>query len=279
MAHIDHSAGEVVARIVYFGPARSGKTTNLERVCQHPSLKDKRILGSGANRVPLFDGLLDLGLLAGRPLRLQFCRLDGPMHADPALHPWLRGADTVVFVADSQSAALGADLECLESLRLTLRADTPVVLQYNKLDLASALPLAELKSRLNPADGPALQAIAIRGIGVEETLRVATRLCFRAVELALPGGETEAAAPAGARAATQRWAAGQLAAASDDEESTRPLRLSTDKSLAFQSLLEAHRKACEEPERQSTLPFMPLPAQLAEAVAKAARDKLPPKKG
>lgn len=278
MAHVDHSSGEVVARIAYFGPARGGKTTNLERICHHPSLQDRRLLGSGASHSLLFDGLLhELGLLAGRPLRLQFCRVDGPL-ADPALLPWLKGADTVVFVADSQAEALAANLECLESLRRTLRVGTPVVMQYNKLDLPSAVPLAELKARLNVDDGPALQAIASRGIGVEETLRVATRLCFRAVELGMRTGETEA--PAAARADTQRWAAGQIGAAGEAEEATRPLRLSTDKSLAFRSLLEAHKKACEEPERHSTLPFMPLPTTLGEAVARSAvREKLPPKKG
>ncbi|MGE0455948.1 MAG: hypothetical protein AB7O37_19705 [Vicinamibacteria bacterium] len=281
MAHIDHSSGEVVARIVYFGPPRGGKTTNLELVCQHASLGDTRILGAGASHAPLFDGLLhELGSLVGRPLRLQFCRIQGPVQADPSLRSALKGADTVVFVADSQADALAANLACLESLRRTLRAGTPVVMQYNKFDLPTAVSLGELEARLNAGAGPALQAIAIRNIGVEETLRVATRLCFRSVELALRSGETEMAAPSGARADTQRWVAGEAAAANSEPEAAVQPRLSTDKSLAFRSLLEAAQQASQGPNRHSTLPAMPLPPTLAQIVTKpSARAKAPPKKG
>ena len=281
MAHIDHSSGEIVARIVYYGPPRGGKATNLELVCQHPSLSDTRILSAGSTHAPMFDGLLlELGPLVGRPLRLQFCRIQGPIQTDPAIRSALKGADTVVFVADSQADALAANLECLESLRRTLRAGTPVVMQYNKLDLPSAVPLGELKARLNVGDGPALQAIAIRNIGVEETLRVAMRLCFRSVELGLRSGETEMAAPAGARANTQRWVAGEVAAAETEATPAGQPRLSTDKSLAFRSLLEAAKQASQGPDRHSTLPLMPLPPTLAQIVTKpSAHAKVPPKKG
>ncbi len=98
----------------------------------------------------------------------------------------LKGADAVVFVADSQAALMDANLESLENLRGNLIANgldpgLPMVLQYNKRDLATALPVAILNARLNPEGRPFHEATAVQGIGVEETLKTAAKLIFKSL--------------------------------------------------------------------------------------------------
>src|SRR5206468_7742885 len=106
----------------------------------------------------------------------------------------LKGADAVVFVADSQAASLDANLESLENLRENLIANgldpaLPTVLQHNKRDLETALPVAVLNARLNPGGLPYHEAVAVEGIGVEDTLKTAARLLFNSLS-DLYGGET-----------------------------------------------------------------------------------------
>ena len=92
----------------------------------------------------------------------------------------LKGADAVCFVCDSQEAMLDANLESYENMRQNLEAneidpdEIPVVLQYNKRDLPNALPIEILNERMNPHNYPFYEAIAVKGIGVEDTLKAVT---------------------------------------------------------------------------------------------------------
>jgi hypothetical protein len=113
----------------------------------------------------------------------------------------LKSADCVVFVADSQEPMLDANRDALKNLRENLEAneidpdEIPVVLQYNKRDLPNALPVDVLNEKLNPKGAPYFEAIAMKGEGVEATLKAATGLVFRALASKYGGGEA-ANAPA-----------------------------------------------------------------------------------
>jgi CheY-like chemotaxis protein len=112
----------------------------------------------------------------------------------------LKGCDAVVFVADSQAAMLDANAESLRSLRQNLLVNEidptiPLVIQYNKRDLPTALPIPVLNARLNPRNLPCFEAVALKGIGVEETLRGITRALFQ--WLSTYYGEHEVATAAG----------------------------------------------------------------------------------
>jgi hypothetical protein len=110
----------------------------------------------------------------------------------------LKGADAVCFVCDSQEAMLDANLESYENMRQNLEAneidadEIPVVLQYNKRDLPNALPIEILNERMNPHNYPFYEAIAVKGIGVEDTLKAVTKLVFKALSVRYGDG---AAAP------------------------------------------------------------------------------------
>jgi hypothetical protein len=116
----------------------------------------------------------------------------------------LKGADCIVFVADSQEAMLDANLESLENLRQNLEAneldpnEIPLVLQYNKRDLPNALPIEILNERLNPRGVPFYEAVAIKGQGVEETLKGVTQLVFRSLAAKYGGADAPASRPAAA---------------------------------------------------------------------------------
>jgi CheY-like chemotaxis protein len=112
----------------------------------------------------------------------------------------LKGCDAVVFVADSQAAMLDANAESLRSLRQNLLVNEidpsiPQVIQYNKRDLPTALPLAALGERLNPRGLPAFEAVAIQGTGVEDTLKGVIKLLFSRLARQYGDGDDAAATP------------------------------------------------------------------------------------
>jgi signal recognition particle receptor subunit beta len=189
MALFDYTAGELIAKVVYYGPDGAGKTTNLRRI--HDGLPpgskgDLALVTRPTGNTLVFDFLPpDAGRgSSGLRTRFQLCALSGIGPSLAARRGVLKGADAVVFVADSQARALPADEQCLEGLYRSLPraggdAPAPIVIQYNKRDLATALPFETLNQKLNPRGLPSFEAVAIQGVGVEETLRVALRLCSR----------------------------------------------------------------------------------------------------
>jgi hypothetical protein len=134
--------------------------------------------------------------------RVQLYTVPGQVFYNATRRMVLKGADCVVFVCDSQEPMLDANLESLENMRQNLEAneiepgELPMVLQYNKRDLPNALPLEILNERLNPGGLPFHEAVAIRGQGVEETLKGATALVFRSLASRYGGGEQAASPPA-----------------------------------------------------------------------------------
>lgn len=216
MALFNYSTKELTAKVVYYGPGLCGKTTNLQWIHEKLPIRNKGkmlSLATETDRTLFFDFLpIELGTVRGMKVRVQLYTVPGQVFYNATRRMVLKGADCVVFVADSQGPMLEANAESLENLRENLQANEidpdslPMVLQYNKRDLPNALPVAALNARLNPLGHPHCEAVAVKGQGVEETLKAVTGVVFRS--LATKYGETGAPAsrpdtsPGGSRPAT-----------------------------------------------------------------------------
>jgi signal recognition particle receptor subunit beta len=182
----NYSGKEINAKVVYYGPGLSGKTTNLEHVYNKmaPHLRGKMVsMKTKSDRTLFFDFLpIEGGEIAGFDVRFLLYTVPGQVYYNATRKLVLKGADAIVFVADSQSEELPANRESLNNLRENLKeygktlADIPWVIQYNKRDLESALPLEKLEEELNPDHVPCFEGVATNGTGVFETLQAATRL-------------------------------------------------------------------------------------------------------
>lgn len=191
MPLVQYASREILCKIVYYGPARSGKTTNLQwvhRALPAPRRSEMVSLATENDRTLFFDFLpLDLGEISGFRTRLQLYTVPGQVYYNATRKLVLRGADGVVFVADSQAHRCDENLESLRNLQENMLEhgfdirDLPLVIQYNKQDLDDAVPAADLDDTLNFRDVPAHPASAIRGEGVLGTLRAVSELVLRSV--------------------------------------------------------------------------------------------------
>lgn len=182
MATLNYATREISCKIIYYGPALGGKTTNLQRIYATVSAKHRGKLISLAtdqDRTLFFDFLpLDLGEVRGFQTKFQLYTVPGQVHYNATRKLVLRGVDGLVFVVDSQAARLRDNLESLANLQENLAeygyrlGDLPWVIQYNKRDLPDALPAAELERRINSFGVDHAEAIACRGQGVKETLKL-----------------------------------------------------------------------------------------------------------
>ncbi len=181
MAEILHAEKEIKLKIVYYGPALSGKTTNLIYIHQvlFPNQRVKLFsINTGDDRTLFFDLLpLNLGEINGYKMTLQVFTVPGQVKYDQTRRAVLRKADGVVFVADSQKKELENNKESYENLKNNLAKNNldyntiPLVMQYNKQDLADIYSPKELDQLLNERKVPYFGAIAITGAGVIKTLR------------------------------------------------------------------------------------------------------------
>jgi signal recognition particle receptor subunit beta len=181
MSFINYSSREINCKIVYYGPGLCGKTTNLQYIYQktNPDNRGKMIsLATETERTLFFDFLpLALGSIRGFKVRFHLYTVPGQVFYDASRKLILRGADGVVFVADSQVDRLEANVESLENLRVNLsehgfNLDTiPLTLQYNKRDLSDIAPVDELNGLLNTRGVPWFAATAPSGEGVFDTLK------------------------------------------------------------------------------------------------------------
>jgi mutual gliding-motility protein MglA len=183
---INFPAREINCKLVYYGPGLGGKTANLQWIYEHTgsNQKGKMIsLATETDRTLFFDFLpLDLGTVRGFKTRLHLYTVPGQVFYEASRKLILKGADGVVFVADSQEERMDANLETLDNLKEhladhNLSFDTiPYVLQLNKRDMPGILPVDELKTRLQLKSEPVLEAVAVNGLGVFETLRDLAKL-------------------------------------------------------------------------------------------------------
>lgn len=181
MPFINFPAREINCKLVYYGPGLGGKTANLQWIYEHTGTaqKGKMVsLATETDRTLFFDFLpLDLGTVRGFKTRFHLYTVPGQVFYEASRRLILKGADGVVFVADSQEERLDANIETLENLREHLKdhnldfGTIPYVLQLNKRDLPNVLPAAELQKQLNVKGEPALEAVAVTGQGVFDTLK------------------------------------------------------------------------------------------------------------
>jgi hypothetical protein len=186
VSFINFAAREINCKIVYYGAGLGGKTTNLQWIFDQTLAKSggKMIsLATETDRTLFFDFLpLDLGTVRGFKTRFHLYTVPGQVFYDASRKLILRGVDGVIFVADSQEERMDANYEALENLQENLKdhgydlMKVPYVLQLNKRDLPSALPVEELKKALLKKGEPVFEAIAYKGIGVFETLKECGRL-------------------------------------------------------------------------------------------------------
>jgi signal recognition particle receptor subunit beta len=171
---------------VYYGPGLGGKTANLQWIYDHTGTtqKGKMIsLATETDRTLFFDFLpIDLGTVRGFKTRIHLYTVPGQVFYEASRKLILKGADGVVFVADSQEERLDANLETLENLREHLKehkldfGTIPYVLQLNKRDLPGVLSVEQLAKTLQVKGEPITEAVAITGSGVFETLREVAKL-------------------------------------------------------------------------------------------------------
>jgi small GTP-binding protein len=183
MSLVNFTAREITCKIVYYGPGRSGKTTNLQYVyAQVPAERRGRMvsLATQTDRTLFFDFLpIDLGTISGFTTKFQLYTVPGQVYYNATRKLVLQGADGVVFVADSQVRQLDENLESLQNLHANILEHgidirtLPMVLQFNKQDLPRELILApsELDEALNFRGLPSFPAEALQGGGVFETLK------------------------------------------------------------------------------------------------------------
>ena len=186
VSFINFPAREINCKLVYYGPGLGGKTANLQWIYENTGQQQKGkmiSLATETDRTLFFDFLpIDLGTVRGFKTRFHLYTVPGQVFYEASRKLILKGADGVVFVADSQEERLDANFETLENLREHLKEhglpfDTiPYVLQLNKRDLPNALPVEELKKQLQAKGEPVVEGIAVQGIGIFETLREVAKL-------------------------------------------------------------------------------------------------------
>ncbi len=191
MSLVNFTSREITCKIVYYGPGRSGKTTNLHYVYGRvPEARRGRMvsLATQTDRTLFFDFLpIDLGQISGFNTRFQLYTVPGQVYYNATRRLVLQGADGVVFVGDSQARQLDENLESLQNLQTNLLEHgvdvrtMPLVMQYNKQDLPRELILtpAELDDALNFREVPSFAADALHGQGVFETLKAISELVLK----------------------------------------------------------------------------------------------------
>jgi mutual gliding-motility protein MglA len=199
MPLVNFTAREITCKLVYYGPGRSGKTTNLQYI--HGRVPEQRrgrmvSLATHADRTLFFDFLpLELGVISGFTTRFQLYTVPGQVYYNATRRLVLQGADGVVFVADSQARRFDENLESFQNLQENLLEQgvdirqVPIVLQYNKQDLPADLVLAprEMDEALNFRSVPSVPADALHGTGVFETLKALSTVVLQRLAARPPG--------------------------------------------------------------------------------------------
>lgn len=186
MSFINYSIKEINFKIVYYGPGLSGKTTNIKHLYKKVKNENKGKLVSLATeseRTLFFDFFpLDLGRIKGYKVKFHLYTVPGQSYYSSSRKLILKGVDGLVFVADSQRERFEANIESLDDMLDNLReynidfSDLPYVLQLNKRDLPNITPANELISLLRRKNESVMEAVAVEGHGVIDTLKSISKL-------------------------------------------------------------------------------------------------------
>ena len=183
MASFDRGRGCYVVRVVYDGPGMAGKTTNLQKICEFVPATRRGELVTPAQlrgRTMFFDWLeVDGPRRAPAPIKLQLVSVPGQIERNYRRKPLVEMADVVVFVCDASPGQIAETMRAFSRLRGTLKQRKkaiPLVVQVNKQDIAGALSPEQMRKKLKLlSTTPILGASASTGVGVKETLALATR--------------------------------------------------------------------------------------------------------
>lgn len=189
MVLISYSGREINAKLVYYGPGLSGKTTNLESIygAIPQTHRGKMVsMKTKTERTLFFDFLpIDLGELSGFKTRFLLYTVPGQVYYNATRKLVLKGVDAIVFVADSKRGKMDENTESLQNLRENLREHgldldkIPWVIQYNKRDLPDVYTIEELEKALNPGKVPSFEAVGTTGVGVFETFKAISRMLLK----------------------------------------------------------------------------------------------------
>ena len=190
MVQINMSEREITVKVVYYGPALSGKTTNVQMLHQMmaSSLRSKMVtLDTTGDRTLYFDFLpIEFGTQNGFSVKIKLFTVPGQVMHKSTRKVVLAGADAVAFVADSQRSGSSANAYSWRDMEANLKSNgldferMPKVVQFNKRDLPDVKPLQEIKQAWG--DVPTFPAVAIRGEGVIETFRELLCLVYRSID-------------------------------------------------------------------------------------------------
>ena len=185
MTFINYASREINCKIVYYGPGLGGKTTNIQYIYDttNSDSKGKLIsLATETDRTLFFDFLpLDLGTIRGFKTRFHLYTVPGQVFYDASRKLILKGVDGIVFVAASQDERMDANIESISNLKINLVENgfdinaIPYVLQLNKRDLPNITNIDDMVQELKVRDEPIFEAVAIKGVGVMETLKAVAK--------------------------------------------------------------------------------------------------------
>ena len=186
MAFVNYNNKEITAKIVYYGPALSGKTTCLRYIFNSPEIENKGkliTLDTDGDRTLFFDFLpLEIGKLGNYSIKIQLYTVPGQVSYDTTRKLVLQGADGVVFVADSQVIIREQNIESFNNLKKNIKlnnltlSEIPLIFQYNKRDLKEILPIDILNKDLNPDHKSFFPTVATNGENVLEGLHSIIKL-------------------------------------------------------------------------------------------------------
>ncbi len=186
---IDFKNKEIKFKIVYYGPGLSGKTTNLKYIFSKFMGPKGKLLSvdTKGERTLFFDLLpIEINLVKGFKTRFFLYTVPGQVFYKAARKLVLRGADCVVFVADSSQKRMEENKELFKEMHQNLKMfglsdgnKIPIIMQYNKRDLPDKVPINVLERELNIYHYPYILAIAYQGKGVMKTLEMAIKLIIK----------------------------------------------------------------------------------------------------
>ncbi|MCK4377959.1 MAG: GTPase [Deltaproteobacteria bacterium] len=189
MAIFNYQKKEIGAKIVYYGPALCGKTTNVQYI--HLKLNPKQrgelvSLATDSDRTLFFDFLpIELENIGGFKTRFHIYTVPGQVYYNSTRKAVLTGVDGIIFVADSQRSMTRENIESFQNLKENLQyynrnlENIPLIMQYNKRDMPDVLSIEELNKQLNPTSLPFFESVAVNGTGVLPTL---TNCCKKVLQ-------------------------------------------------------------------------------------------------
>jgi signal recognition particle receptor subunit beta len=257
MVLFNYTTRELTAKIVYYGPGLCGKTTNLQYVYDglpgHVKKGKMLSLATKTDRTLFFDFLpIELGRIRGMRTRVQLYTVPGQVFYNSTRKLVLKGADGVVFVADSQQKMMESNIESYRNLEENLQEiglkleEIPLVMQFNKRDLPNLASVEEMNTLINRHNAPFYEAVATTGIGVEDTLKAVTKLVLNHLaskyQLGTPGeGKSEERAEPLRPIAAEAGLPGKTGAplgGSETGRSSRPEESDDSDPLAMDSSME-----------------------------------------